>query len=298
MTDPPAETPPAPDPTKRPLWKRFLILAVFTTIVSVPIWSGWFARSLMFPGSRRPLPHKLPPDWGAKGLTIVDYAASDGVALRGVVARAKRAEGTEKRPRPTLVYFHGNAESAADNVETAEFFAGRGFDIFVAEYRGYGLRPGSPTEEGLYKDGRAAIEAVERELAVDRSEVILVGRSLGTGVAARMASEGYGRKVVLLSPYTSMVDMAKTMVPGFLAKIAVKDRFDSVSALAKATQPVLIVHGTADPVIPFSQGRALAEGLGDRAEFVKLEGVGHNDLFLYPGRPLVLGAITTFAAAK
>lgn len=245
-----------------------LLLAVLVGTLGY-VASGAVARGMMFPGCRIELRPPAPA-----GATIVDYATDDGLALRGLLV-----PGAGPAPRPALVYFHGNAESAAQNDDVARLFAARGVDVFVAEYRGYGGCPGSPSEDGLLLDGRAAVREASARTGVASKDLVLFGRSLGSGVASALAAEGHGRAVVLLSPYTSMVDMACLLVPRPLALLAVRDAFDSKERLGRAAQPVVVLHGTRDGVIPFAQGEALAAALGARATLVRLEGADHNDVF-------------------
>lgn len=235
-------------------------------------------RSMIFPGCPVALPR--PGLTLAGGGEVVAYTTADGLELRGLWSPAAK-------PRGVAVYFHGNAESVAVNLEIASAFTGQGLSVLLAEFRGYGGCPGSPSADGLTIDGRAAVAEAARRGGVDPKEVVLIGRSVGSGVATALAAEGLGRSVVLLSPYTSIMDMAGLIAPRVLAQLLVRDRFDNVASLAAATQPVLVIHGTADEVIPFAQGERLAKSLGERCRFVPLDGVGHNDLFLRSGARIV-----------
>jgi hypothetical protein len=243
---------------------------------------------MIFPGSPTPLPAAGSEPF--PGGRVVAWTSEDGVALRGVLARAPGAQ-----PRPALVYFHGNAESAGDNLDLARLLAAAGLDVLIAEYRGYGGCPGSPSEEGLVRDGRAALQAAARELGRPEGELVLVGRSLGTGVAARLAGEGRGAALALISPYTSIYEMACRVAPRPLAWLAVQDRFESLAHLDAWRGPLLVLHGTADEVIPFAMGEELARARG--ARLVALRGVGHNDVFHGASRHTVLDELRAFAAA-
>ena len=255
--------------------RRLHAVVGLVVLAAVFVWisSGSLVRAMLFPGARQPLPKA--GTTLESGARVIGYTTADGIALRGLFV-----PGFAAAPRPVLVYFHGNAECAAWNEEIAWLFARQGLDVFVAEFRGYGGCAGSPHEAGLLADGRAALAAVERELGVSPQDVVLAGRSLGTGVAAALAGEGHGRALVLLSPYTSITHMASEMVPAPIAWLAVRDSFDSRARLAGGSQPILVVHGTADRVIPYAFGAALVESLPEsRVRFVSLDGVGHNDLF-------------------
>lgn len=238
------------------------------------LWGCSFSRRMIFPGSPAALP--APGTELAPGLRVIGYQSEDGVALRGLLVR-----GGGAAPRPAAVYFHGNAESAAENADTASLLAAAGLDVLVAEYRGYGGCEGSPSEEGLVADGRAALAAAARELSRPEGELILVGRSLGTGVVARLAGEGRGAAVALISPFTSIYEMACRGFPRPLVWLAVHDRFDSLAHLAACRRPLLVLHGTRDQMIPFAMGEELARTHG--ARLVPLPGADHNDVFLREG---------------
>ena len=155
------------------------------------------------------------------------------------------------------------------NLPLAEELARHGIDTFLAEYRGYSGLPGRPTETGLYQDAEAALRAFSAK-RLNCPVVVLVGRSLGSGVAVEIASRRPPRLLILVSPYTSLVDMGRSLV-GPLAPLLVPDRFDNLSKIAALTCPIVIVHGTRDEVVPFEMGRRLAAA-GRNVRFIPLEG--------------------------
>lgn len=268
---------------------RIVPFALATAVVlAIALVAGRaLSRAMMFPASQERLPERLP---GGDGLSIVDYRTEDGVTLRGVHARAGQA-GV-----PRVVFFHGNGEANVHNLELARSLARAGVDVFLAEYRGYGGCAGHPGEAGLRRDAAAALQALPENGSgsVPSGPVVLVGRSLGTGVAVELAARGEGAFVILLSPYTSMVEMGR-IVAGPLAWLLVADRFDSLSKAPRVKQPVVVLHGTRDEVIPFEQGRRLAAAFPD-ARFVPLEGRGHNDVF--GQAELVAGLIREWSAKR
>ncbi len=199
----------------------------------------------------------------------MDYVTKDGVALRGAWVRTGRPGAL------TAIYFHGNAEAAASGLPLGAELMRSGVDVFLAEYRGYGGRPGSPSEAGLFLDGEAALDLV-LATGVTNERLVLVGRSLGTGVAVELAQRGHGCALVLVSPYTSIVDLGRKMV-GPLAPLLVADPFDSLSRIGRVKVPVVAIHGTADTLIPFEHGKRIIAA-APRGKLVPVEGRGHNDL--------------------
>jgi len=247
---------------KHPIRNRIIFYSVFLIIVF-----GYMPRRLLYPGNREALPS--PPAVLFSGASVVDYKTKDGVVLRGAWVRSSR-------PDPlTVLYFHGNAESAATGIPLAAYLSKRGVDVFLAEYRGFGGCPGSPSEEGLFTDAEAALEVL-RAGGVADDRLVLVGRSLGTGVAVELARQGHGRALILVSPYTSITDVAWNRF-GPLVWFARLDRFDSLSRIGAVRVPVVAIHGTKDTLIPLALGKRLIEA-APSGRLVPVEGAGHNDI--------------------
>jgi fermentation-respiration switch protein FrsA (DUF1100 family) len=225
------------------------------------------SRAMKFPGS----PVRFPPaaDLARHGIQLLETRTTDGLHLTAAWVPPRSSAD------PCLVYFHGNAESAAQNLDLAELNAAHGWGLLLVEYRGYGGMPGSPTETGLYADAEAALASLTRA-GIPASRVILVGRSLGTGVAVEMACRGRGQALVLISAYTSMVEMGRS-VAGFLAPLAVADRFDNAAKVGALRLPALVLHGARDEVVPYAMGLEIARRLPG-ARFVAIPNAGHNDL--------------------
>ena len=183
---------------------------------------------------------------------------------------------------PVIVYFHGNGMAAGEVEYIAALLPGGGFRAI--EYPGYGNEPGAPTEDSIY-------EAAERQLkGLPKDGVILVGQSLGTGPAVELAKRGWGSKLVLLTPFTSVPDAAQLAFPWLPARWLVRDRFDSASKASGITMPVLVIHGDRDEVIPYELGARLAP-LFPNGKLVTIPGGHHNDLW---ERPEVLAAVRAF----
>ncbi|MFO0596873.1 MAG: alpha/beta hydrolase [Myxococcaceae bacterium] len=190
---------------------------------------------------------------------------------------------------PLIVHFHGNGESAASLKWLAEEFRMRGLGFVAVEYPGYPGASGEPSETANLAAARAALEHLTTSLHVDRARLVLEGQSLGTGVATRLASEGWGRRLVLLSPYTAIVDVAAGAFPWVPVRALMRDRYDSLSVAPAVKQPVFIVHGRRDEVVPFALGETISKAFA-RVEFVPVDDAGHNDLW----RDTVLDRVAAF----
>jgi fermentation-respiration switch protein FrsA (DUF1100 family) len=232
------------------------------------------SRSMTFPGSGVAFPAEDELARSIPGASLVRYAAPGGPSLTGALVRTRSSPGAGGR---VIVWFHGNAESAAGYLPLAAGFADAGFDVFLAEYRGYGGNAGRPSEAGLYADGEAALDALSK-LGYRPAEVVLVGNSLGTGVAAELAVRRPPALLLLISPFTSAVDMGRT-IAGPLAPLLVADRFDTLSKIGRVRSPVVILHGALDEIVPVTMGRRLAAACPG-ARYVEVSSASHND---FPG---------------
>ncbi len=198
---------------------------------------------------------------------------------------------------PTVVHFHGNGEELSDLVPLAWAFRRAGIGFFAAEYPGYGrAKAYEATEQNLYTDAEAALWHLHNTLGVSPESVVLEGQSLGSGVATEMARRGHGVRLVLISPFTSIPDMAAKVVPMLPVGFLMRDRYDNAEKAPSVTIPVLIVHGSADDLIPVSMGHRLGELFPNATTYV-VEGGHHNDLFVKDGR-LIVDHIATFVKGE
>ena len=184
---------------------------------------------------------------------------------------------------PAVVFFHGNAEQLADGLGQARALHSLGLGVLCVEYPGYGLSPGAPSRNSLLAAAEAALAHLHGPLGVPVSRTTLLGHSLGSAVAAEMAAAGEGSRLVLVSPMTSIREMAALVAPFLPVSLLVRDRFDTLALAPRLPRRTVILHGTSDEVIPFAMGRALSAALPG-ALFVPIEGGHHNDLFAAYGQ--------------
>ncbi len=221
------------------------------------------------------LPDRAPPDVALAGvpeLSPVAINTTDGLTLLAWYRPATAQD------LPTLVYFHGNAGHIGHRGAKARPFLDAGYGVLLLAWRGYGGNAGSPSEEGLYHDGRAALDFLVQS-GVPLSEIVLYGESLGTGVAVQMATERRVGAVVLEAPFTSAVDVAAHHYWYLPARYLVLDRFDSMAKIGRVGAPLFIVHGERDRIVPVAFGRALFEAAADPNEASFFPAAGHNDLY-------------------
>ncbi len=180
------------------------------------------------------------------------------------------------RDGPVVAYFHGNGEDLADSIPMISLLRSLGMGVLAVEYPGYGIAGGSPSEQGAYAAAQSALIWLRTEQGIGDDRVVLLGQSLGTGVAAEMARRGLGARVVLISPFTSTLAMARRLFL-FVPASLVRHKFDTQSKAPAIDVPVLILHGTEDEVVPYSMGERLAR-VFPNARLVTIPGGQHDDL--------------------
>ena len=182
-----------------------------------------------------------------------------------------------EQPGPSaVIYFGGNAEAVGYGLpELQAAFPGQA--LYLMHYRGYGATPGEPTEAGLFADAQALYEHVRAQ----HPQVTVVGRSLGSGIATRLASVKSVDRLVLVTPYDSMAGAASHHFPWLPVRLLLRDRYDSASYAPKVNAPTTILAAERDEVIPRASSEALYRSFRPGlATFRVVPGVGHNDISL------------------
>lgn len=263
---------------------RFVKAILIAYVVGLAILFG-LQRQLLFPGG------KDPPSLERAGLVglmePVEIATDDGLTLLAWYHK------TQYPGSPLVLMLHGNGGTIEMRAAKAKTYIGAGFGVLMPEYRGYGGNPGSPSEDGLYADGRAALAfAAAQSIAPER--VVLLGESLGTGVAVQMAVEQRVAALVLQAPYSSVADVAQGDFPLLPVWWLVRDRFDSLDKIARVGVPLFVVHGERDEVVPVRFGRALFAAASEPKEALWLPGAGHGVI----GQQVVDAAVVDFLRRK
>ena len=214
------------------------VLAYGALVVAVTL----YQRSLLyFPGGDVPSPDQA----GVPEMQPVTIRTGDGLDLLAWYRPA--AGGSEALP--TIVYFHGNGGNLAMRSFAVRPFLDAGLGVLLVSYRGYGGNPVCPTEQGLYRDGHAALNFL-KSLGVPPELTVLYGESLGTGVAVAMAAGRQVGAVILEAPFTSAVDVAAAHYWFLPVRLLQWDRFDSLSRIGAIGAPLLVLYGTVDDIVP------------------------------------------------
>jgi pimeloyl-ACP methyl ester carboxylesterase len=192
------------------------------------------------------------------------------------------------RPRDgarALIYFGGNAEDVSRNLpDFAQAFPDHA--LYLMHYRGYGGSSGSPSEEALQRDAVALFDQVH----ATHPHIAVVGRSLGSGVAVRLASQRPATRLVLITPYNSLEELGARQYPIFPVKWLLKDTFDSWKYAARIRVPTLLIAAEHDEVIPRSSTERLYRHFADGVASLRvIPGVGHNSISESPEYLKLLG---------
>ncbi|QIT56811.1 alpha/beta hydrolase [Aquisalimonas sp. 2447] len=204
----------------------------------------------------------------------VQLRTADDVSLHGWYLPAP-----EDGAGYTVVFFHGNAGNISHRLDSLEIFHDLGLATLIIDYRGYGRSEGSPSEDGLYRDGDAAWRYLVDERGVSPGEIIAFGRSLGAAVAARVASERDVGGVILESAFTSAPDRGAELYPIFPVRLLARIHYPTRDYIRDVEVPVLVVHSPEDEIIPIHHGRAVYDAAPEPRQFLEISG-DHNTGFL------------------
>ena len=220
-----------------------------------------------------------PPRIGATiatGARQVHYRASDGVELFAYVV------GDCRRGGSVMLAFHGNADVARWFIPWATTAARTArICVMLPEYRGYDGLAGSPSYAASSRDAQAALAYASDTLGASPDSLVIFGYSLGSAVAAELASRVGPRALVLQAPFSSMRAMASRMyVPGlqFFFGLITRVHYNTLAGVRSLRAPVWVAHGDRDRVVPFRMGKQVFEAAAHRGELLMVHGAGHTDV--------------------
>jgi alpha-beta hydrolase superfamily lysophospholipase len=184
------------------------------------------------------------------------------------------------QPKGIVLYFHGNMKNISYYEQYVTNFTSQDYDVLMMDYRTYGKSTGKLSEDLIYADALHMYQIARKRFEPD--QIIIYGRSLGTGVAAELASVRDCKALMLESPYYSVEDVAKHFIPFYPHGMMLEFKFPTYTYLPKVTAPVAIFHGTEDHTVPFSSGEKLKQFLKPGDEFIPVPGASHHNLNDYP----------------
>jgi len=225
-------------------------------------------RILFYPGPNDPA---LLEEWRSHRVTI----SSEDHLLEGWWA-----ENPASATSAVLIYFGGNAADVLYTANTARRFAAR--RTLVVNYRGYGQSPGQPSQAALYRDALAIYDYVVQTGAAIPTDIVVMGRSLGSGLATLLAAQRQVGGAILLTPYGSIAEVAASHYPMFPVRLLLRHPFDSTELAKQTDVPAIFIAAEHDRVIPPVHARRLFDQWSGPKSFHVLPGVGHNDLEWHP----------------
>lgn len=223
-------------------------------------------ESLLFPATQLPQNHKFQFTEQFEELTI---ETSDQIKLHGLLFKTNSTKGL-------VFYLHGNGGCVDSWGYATQTYTQLGYDVFILDYRGYGKSQGSiSNEKQLHNDVQAAYDVLKGKYT--ENQIIILGYSLGSGLASKLASNNGPQKLILLAPYYSikgLVDNLFPYVPSFLLKY----KLESYKNIATIKAPIIAFHGDRDEVIPYINSLALQKLFKPTDQLITLKGQMHNGI--------------------
>jgi pimeloyl-ACP methyl ester carboxylesterase len=177
-----------------------------------------------------------------------------------------------------VVYYGGNAEEVSGNLwDMARLQAGA---YLFMNYRGYGDSQGKPSQKNLCRDALYILDTLVARENIPMNHIVLMGRSLGSGVAVYVAAHRPVRGVILVTPFDSLLNVARHHYPVLPVRFLLKHPFDSAALAPGVKMPALVIIGNQDNIIPNRRSTQLAEVWGGVVDTVVIDGAGHNDIQL------------------
>lgn len=271
-----------------------MILFVIVPYAAIVCALAIFQRHLIFPLTKTE--RLLAKDQQIYRGSIEDVfcRTSDGLTLngwwfRGERFRAGNAEVQSDESFPVILYFPGNAGSRRDRIQDCQEYGSLASEVFLFDYRGYSDNPGSPNEQGIVNDAYRIWEFVLNDRKISPDRLLIVGESLGGGVAialtSRLCREGKAPLgLVVNSTFSSIADAAATHYPWMPVRLLLLDPIDSTKRMQNVECPVVILHGDRDETVPMELARRLFASVPEQSksgipkEFIEIKGAGHNQI--------------------
>ena len=222
------------------------IIGIIIIYSSVLILLFIFQRSLMY----HPQENNYSGDQLKVEVEKVKITTSDNINLLGWFHKK------DLKKFKTIVYFHGNAGNLENRIHKLNHFKDMDVNFLIIAWRGFSGNQGKPSEKGLYNDGNSAILWL-KNLGLKDNDILLYGESLGTGVATEIAQNNNFAGLVLETPFTSMIEVAKNFYPYIPVDFLLKDKYDNQNKIKNINMPVLVMHGEADQIVPFWMGEKI-----------------------------------------
>ena len=246
----------------------------------------WFERSQVYVPSR-----KLDATGAELGRPCEDVwlQASDGVRLHGWFFPANPGS---PRASLALLHLHGNAGNISHRLNFYQAWLSLGVNLFAFDYRGFGQSEGTPDEEGTYLDGQAAYRWL-REKGFAPEQIVVLGKSLGGGIASELALREPIGGLILQNTFTSIPDIGAELFPFLPVRRLARIRYSTVEKLPRISVPILVAHSRDDRFIGIHHGQRNFAASREPKQFLELRGE-HNDPFAGGGERLYLEGLDRY----
>jgi len=231
---------------KKKIVQIFLVLIFIYLIFLAFIY--FYQRNLLY--------HPNENNYSGDSLTVkvekVKIQTSDNLQLNGWFHKKNLSD------YKTIIYLHGNAGTLENRIHKLNHFEDIDVNFLIIAWRGFSGNKGKPTEDGLYIDGKSAVNWV-LEKGIKEENIVLYGESLGTGITLEIAQNKNFAGVILETPFTSMVAVAQNFYPYIPVNLLLKDRYENEKKVININIPIMIMHGEKDTIVPFSMGKKIFE---------------------------------------
>jgi fermentation-respiration switch protein FrsA (DUF1100 family) len=263
-----------------------LVVVVLLAVLMGLLWA--FQRRLVYLPDDGPVPAAADAVPGARDVRL---STTDGLTLGAWFVPGAT------RDAPAVLVANGNGGHRGLRAPLARALSSAGLAVLLFDYRGYGGNPGSPSENGLALDVRAARSYLLEEAGVPEERLLYYGESLGCAVVTELAVAHPPAGLVLRSPFVDLAAVGSVHYPFLPVRALLRDRYPVAERIAAVRVPTTVVHGTADTIVPPEQSRRVAEAAAQLHRRVEVPGADHNDRVLLDGDALVRAVVELADAA-
>jgi len=253
-----------------------IAVLLLSLIVVFALWLRWNEPNMIYYPDRHI--DQTPDQVGFK-YDDVTLPTSDGVRINGWYLPSPEPANANPGATLTVLLFHGNAGNMSHRFEKLAVLRELGVDTFIIDYRGYGRSGGKPDEQGTYRDARAAYDHLIQQRKLSPRSIVVYGESLGSAVAADLATKVNVGGLILEEAFTSVGDVGQKMFPFLPIRWLVWNKYDTLSKMPRVKVPLLIFHSRDDELFSLRHAQRLLAAANDPKQLVELRG-NHNDAFL------------------
>jgi hypothetical protein len=263
-----------------------IAIPLLTLVVVFALWLRWNEPRMIYYPSRQ---IDQTPELAGLKYEDVTLTTSDGLKINGWFVPSRVDSSL------TVLLFHGNAGNISHRLEKLAALHNLGVNTFLIDYRGYGRSEGKPDEQGTYLDARAAYDYLVTQRKVAPRSIVVYGESLGSAIAADLATKVDIGSLILEEAFTSIGDVGQKMFPFLPVRWLVKNKYDTLAKMSRIKVPLLIFHSRDDEIFSIRHAQRLFAAANDPKQLVELRG-SHNDAFLVSA-PIYHDAMQKFFAS-